>query len=85
MLSGAKRAELSRSSDNGSVTCKERRREGTPESVQRVEGDVDAWDGKCARVSDGQMRLTPRRGENCPDQLSPQRYRLEGIGQCLSL
>jgi hypothetical protein len=53
MLSGAKRAELSRSRDSGSVTCKGRRRERTSEREGRVEGDDDAWDGKCARVSDG--------------------------------
>lgn len=57
MLSGAKRAELSRSRDSGSVTCKGRRRERTPDREGRVEedddDDDDAWDGKCARVSDG--------------------------------
>ena len=53
MLSGAKRAELSRSRDSGSVTCKGRRRERTSEREGSVEGDDGAWDGKCARVSDG--------------------------------
>ncbi len=53
MLSGAKRTELSRSRDSGSVTCKGRRRERTLERGGRVEGDDDIWDGKCARVSDG--------------------------------
>lgn len=53
MLSGAKRAELSRSRDSGSVTCKGRRRVRTSEREGREEGDGGAWDGKCARVSDG--------------------------------
>ena len=56
MLSGAKRTELSRSRDSGSVTCRGRSKERTSEIAGRVEGDDGAWDGKCARVSDGGLR-----------------------------